>query len=647
MVAWEKLRVLCLGGAGQTGKEVCRQLMEKGVEAVILHDLETPRCEAVIRDLRAAVPGAAGTELVASAGNLFHPASMGTWRFVPGGGRFPRVCRESPPPGGVAPEDRSDLLESLLDSRLGAFRPEIVRASLIWNLVENYRPQVIVDAINTATVLGYRGDTIQTGRDITELSHRILATLREGSADPLPVEALAGRAAALAPEASARLTRDLMRAWLASLRMTAFLDTAMLIRFVQCLHALFLGEGGTAVPGFQRYVKVHTTGLGGMGFNIRYTHGDTGEPGLSTKLLGKVCATGSFTQLLLTLAHTPGCDVRVVVPATLVGWVDPGDAQIRGERQRWDERGPLFDRGPLPLVDSEEPVPCDGSLSLFQALRDSDRRVSETGEVLEVPYLSSGENNPYAVEDIQAVSALGQMGCVTKEEVSLAVLDCIAGDSRYDILAAIDSALLLPTRSAAIERDRHIQSVRSRRPPGSRHRLPSVSLANLGPTTAKLLYEIEILRACFGTVERVAREATEMDMTLGACSYILEEGEGALLRRQILSLGIPIFLRKGPGKAGLLLGRRLLFPDPRDRAGLDRKLDPDDPVVQSWLARGWIDLSGPRMAWWKARFQEVDTSLRAEHPVFRDWFPPNEPFSAGRFLGYLYSISGGQRKEYM
>ena len=54
-----------------------------------------------------------------------------------------------------------------------------------------------------------------------------------------------------------------------------------MIRFVQCLHALFCGDEDTRVPEFQRFVKVHTTGLGGMGFNIQYTHGDTGEPGLS------------------------------------------------------------------------------------------------------------------------------------------------------------------------------------------------------------------------------------------------------------------------------------------------------------------------------------------------------------------------------
>jgi hypothetical protein len=138
-----------------------------------------------------------------------------------------------------------------------------------------------------------------------------------------------------------------------------------------------------------------------------------------------------------------------------------------------------------------------------------------------------------------------------------------------------------------------------------------------------------------------------MDMTLRACSYVLEDAQGALLRRQILSLGIPIFLRKGPREAGLLLGSRLLFPDPRDLAALRRPLDLEDPVVAKWLATGWVDLSGPRMRWWRERFQAVYEALNRGPVVARNWFDPDGPFTAGQFLGLFHSISGGQRKEYM
>ncbi|MFV1957994.1 MAG: hypothetical protein ACC662_01140 [Planctomycetota bacterium] len=645
MLDWSKLTVLIVGGAGQTGRELCRQLEDQDVGTIVIHDLREAQAARAVSDRLAARAG--GTRYVASSGDLFAPAGLGTWTFVPSDGPFERVCRDVALEGGAEADQRTDRLECLLDQRLGAFTPEIVRQSLIWNLVHAYRPNLVIDTINTATVLGYGADVIQSGRTIAGLARNVLGALTEDGGGPFPLEDLARRMACHEREAGGALDRDLASLVSTSLRMTALLDTAAMIRFVQCLHALFCGGADLRVPEFERYVKVHTTGLGGMGFNIRYTHGDTGEPGLSTKLLGKVCATGSLTQLLLTLGHTPGCDVRVVVPATLVGWEEADDAVIDGPMPHWTDDGVEFTRQPLPLVDSETLVPCDGSASLLDALRGAEERVEDLGRPLEVPYLHSGENNPYAVEDIAAITSLGQMGSITKEEVARATIECAEGDSRYDVLAAIDAAILLPTHTAAVARDRTLRRARAtcRTPEG--YTLPSVSLGNLGPRTTKLLYEIEILRARYETVGRLVREATEMDMVLRACSYVLEDPEGALLRRQILSLGIPIFLRRGPGHSGLLLGKRLLFPNPRDPAGLARPLDPEDPVVRKWMDTGWIDLTGPRMRWWLERFGEVHEALTAGPAVSRAWLDPERPFTAGQLLGYLHSISGGERKGYM
>jgi len=622
---WNDLRVLCLGAAGQVGREICRQLDARGVEAIFMHDLDLGRAESAVQEIARGRQGSGHTKLVASAGNLFDPAGLKSWEFVPAKSGSPRVCRDRPLPPGADVRHRADLLRCLLEQRLGAFRPEIVKRSLIWALVEAYRPDVVVDAINTATVLGYHGDLIQGGRDLSAIAERILSG-EEGS-PPGEIEDLARR-----PEAAS----DLASAFEVSVRMTAFLDTACMIRFVQCLHALFAGGKGIAVPEFRRYVKLHTTGLGGMGFNVRYTHGDTGEPGLSTKLLGKVCAAGSFSQLLLSLAHTPGCDVRMVVPATLIGWELPPDAVVYSRTAK-----------PLPLVDSRSLVACDGKTTLGHALEQAEERIENTGRKLEIPYLRSGENRPYAAEDAAAISALGQMGCVTKEEVARAILECIEGDSRYDVLAATDAALLLPTHTAAVARDRVLRRCRARSPRDGAFPLPSVSLGNLGPTTAKLLYELEILRATFETVERIAREASEMEMTLRACSYLLEDPQGSVLRRQLLSLGIPIFLRRGPGEAGLLIGARLLYPDPSDARVLERSLDPEDDKVREWLQMGWIDLSGERMAWWRRRFGEVFDALESDQAVSRNWLDPRQPFHPGEFLAFLYSVSGGQRKQYM
>ena len=55
MLKWESLRVLVLGGAGQCGIEICRQLCARGVEAIMVHDLELGRSEAAIEAIRAGI----------------------------------------------------------------------------------------------------------------------------------------------------------------------------------------------------------------------------------------------------------------------------------------------------------------------------------------------------------------------------------------------------------------------------------------------------------------------------------------------------------------------------------------------------------------------------------------------------------------
>ncbi|MCH8985725.1 MAG: hypothetical protein IIB04_03825 [Acidobacteria bacterium] len=46
-------------------------------------------------------------------------------------------------------------------------------------------PQVVVDAINTATVLGYSVDVIQSGRTLADLAGRILTALATDDGEPL------------------------------------------------------------------------------------------------------------------------------------------------------------------------------------------------------------------------------------------------------------------------------------------------------------------------------------------------------------------------------------------------------------------------------------------------------------------------------
>ena len=198
MFTWESLRVLCLGGAGQTGQEICRRLAGLRVETIVVHDLTLARSEAAIDTIRASVRGESPSAFVASAGDLFLPAALKGWEFVVSDGPVPRVSREIE--ARPDPTDRADLLGRLAQTRLGTFTSAVVKDSLIWNLLDAYRPHVVIDSVNTATVLGYAADIIQSGRDVVALSHRILDTLAGGADREIPVAELGRRIDALAAD---------------------------------------------------------------------------------------------------------------------------------------------------------------------------------------------------------------------------------------------------------------------------------------------------------------------------------------------------------------------------------------------------------------------------------------------------------------
>ena len=70
----------------------------------------------------------------------------------------------------------------------------------------------------------------------------------------------------------------------------------------------------------KKYVKVSTTGLGGMGINMPYTHGDNPKINLSSALMGKIAASGVLHQLLWNLEHIKNDNISLIIPGTFVGY---------------------------------------------------------------------------------------------------------------------------------------------------------------------------------------------------------------------------------------------------------------------------------------------------------------------------------------
>src|SRR5258707_4125616 len=83
--------------------------------------------------------------------------------------------------------------------------------------------------------------------------------------------------------------------------------------------------------GTRAYVKIGTSGTGGMGLNIPYTHSEE-KP--SRVLLSKNALAGAHTLLLFLMARTPGGPItKEIKPAAAIPWKRIGYGEVpRGGR---------------------------------------------------------------------------------------------------------------------------------------------------------------------------------------------------------------------------------------------------------------------------------------------------------------------------
>ena len=107
-----------------------------------------------------------------------------------------------------------------------------------------------------------------------------------------------------------------------------------LIRHVQVLYQAMLKAETRA------YFKIGTSGTGGMGLNIPYTHSEE-KP--SRVLLSKSALAGAHTLLLFLMARTPdGPIIKEIKPAAAIAWKRIG----YGEVLRGGRPVPLYDADP-------------------------------------------------------------------------------------------------------------------------------------------------------------------------------------------------------------------------------------------------------------------------------------------------------------
>ncbi|MDT8436775.1 MAG: short-chain dehydrogenase [Gemmatimonadota bacterium] len=493
--------VLLLGGSGLVGLAIARKLMPLRPRRLVIAALRRGEAEEGVETL-AAEPSAQGVELVAEWGDVLLRAT-----------RRDASRRELM----QTDEGRAEILDDLFGSLSG----EDFRRSLLYDLLDRHEPEIVIDCINLATAIAYQ-DLFRSASGIRELIR--------GPGDPTVAD----------------IEQHLTTLYL-----------PQLIRHVQVLlHGM--RRAGTEV-----YLKVGTSGSGGMGLNIPFTHS---EERPSATLLSKSSVAGAHSALLFLMGRTPESPVvKEVKPTAAVAW----------KRIRF---GPVLRGGvPIPRIDCREP------LALDEAFREGvDVRCERTGEALESVYLDAGENGLFSLGEFETISALGLMEVITPEEIADAAIAEIRGrPTGRDVVGALDAATMGPTYRGGAMRDAALRCMEELE---ERHGVRSVAFEMLGPPRlSKLLFEADILRRLYGTVT----EAESLDAADAARRSHDLVREDERLRSDIVSVGIPILL---PDGSGVLRGPRLAFVP-----------DGDGPPGPDWANRGWVDLRAESWEHWRGR----------------------------------------------
>jgi NAD(P)-dependent dehydrogenase (short-subunit alcohol dehydrogenase family) len=433
----EGKNALVLGGYGLVGIAVCHRLLRHQPARLVVASLRREESEAAVAELRTAYPALA--ERIRPAwGDILLRAE---WQ-----GAEPGVHPRQVVLGDAAKRRRlvGDILDELND--------EILTSSLLFQLITGRArgldgpAHIIVDCVNTATAVAYQ-NVFQTARRLED---------RIASGEPTDW-----------PEEVERLL--------------AALYVPQLVRHMQILYEAMLRAGTHA------YLKIGTSGTGGMGFNIPYTHG---EERPSRVLLSKSAVAGAQTLLTFLIGRTPGGPtiVKEIKPTAVIAWKDIGYGAIR--------------RGGRELTLFDCPVSEAVSLDDPRARQPEGAFGTKTGDVLRSVYIDTGENGLFAAAEFAAITTLGQMEYVTPEEIADNVLAEIRGGATgKDVIQALDGAVMGPSYRAGILRQAALTRLRQLQ---AEHGDNSIAFEILGPPRlSKLLYEAHLLQQECGTLASV------------------------------------------------------------------------------------------------------------------------------------------------
>ena len=430
--------VLILGGAGLVGTQICYQVArDLRPTRIVIASLYQAEVRELASELRKEFPAVQVVELW---GNIFVRSE------------FARADREELL---TNPARRRALYDDLFGPLDGAYQRSMLAAA-----VREHNPDVLIDCVNTASGISYQDvytNAIEVRKSLDFIDERITDhDFKQISDNRKHIE---------------RTFETLLLSQ----------SIPQLIRHTQLIYRAMI-EVGTRV-----YVKVGTTGTGGMGLNIPYTHGED-KP--SAKLMSKTAIGFAHTGLMFLMARTPGGPiVKEIKPGAMIGYKKVTFQPLKHHR----DNTPMF-------VYAPRTQRLDGELELSLP-KEKFKRLGE----LEMVGVDTGENGFFARGEFEAVTSINQMEFVTPEEIaSNVVLEIKGSNTGVDVIAAIDSAIMVPSYRAGYLRGSAIEAMRRLEHETNSH---SIATGELGPPKlTRLLYEAHLLKTKYRTLQAVVEQ---------------------------------------------------------------------------------------------------------------------------------------------